>query len=134
MPGTTNVYAFPVGLRSTPAGRSPERAALASKLASALLLESMRAGHTARWVVGWCAFTLAIASMLWIGLAGMLVAGAFLIGIPWSTVAIVAALTQALGALLAFLMGRRMGASLIASLDRRKQQKRQGSHDRLWHR
>ena len=120
VPGTTNVYAFPSGTRETPASRRPIRAALASKLMSALLFESMRAGHTARWLAGWCVFALAIASSLWIGLAGLFITGALFIGIPWPTVAVVTALTHALGAVLAVLMARRLGKSLIASMDRRK--------------
>ena len=67
-----NVYAFP-GTPKTLA--MPNRwqavsgSAVATKLAALLVADSIKAGRTARWVLGWFVFSLVVASLVWLGLA-----------------------------------------------------------------
>jgi hypothetical protein len=113
----SNVYAFPAA-RWQSSNPGTSRSALAGRLATLLVAESLRAGRTVNWVLGWCLFGIALASLVWLGLAGVLVAAALLIGIPWSTVAIAATLTHLLGSILVVLVCRRIGKALLLSLDK----------------
>jgi hypothetical protein len=113
----SNVYAFP-SARWQPSSPRASRPALADRLGTLLMAESLRAGRTVNWVLGWCLFGIAVASLVWLGLAGVLVAAALLIGIPWSTVAIAATLTHLLGSILVVLVCRRIGRALLLSLEK----------------
>jgi len=119
-----NVYAFP---RTSAALASANRAqvaagpAVATRLAALLLADSLKSGRTATWVLGWCFVTLVVAAVLWLSLAGALVAAALFYGVPWASVVLAATLIHALGAVLAVLMGRRIGRALLLSLEKRNQ-------------
>jgi hypothetical protein len=116
---SSNVYAFPAA-RWQPSDRKASGSALANRLAALLMAESLKTGRTVNWVLGWCMFSAVLASLVWLGLAGVLVAAALLIGIPWMTVAIAATLTQLLGTMLVVLMCRRIGRGLLLSMDKRR--------------
>lgn len=113
----SNIYAFPAA-RWQPSDPRALRSALASRLAALLMAESLKAGRTVNWVLGWCLFGIALGSLVWLGVAGVLVAAALLIGIPWTTVTIVATLTHLLGTLLVVLVCRRIGGTLLLSLEK----------------
>lgn len=117
-----NVYAFPGtpnALARANRWRVAAEPAAATRLAALLVADSLKSGRTATWVLGWCLFTLVMATLVWLGLAGVLVAAALLYGVPWATVAVSATLVHVLGAALAVLMGRRIGRDLLVSLERR---------------
>jgi len=122
--GASNVYSFP-GTPNTPAAASRWHAArgsaVATRVAAVLLADSIRAGRTARWMLGWGLFGLVAASLAWLGFAGVLVAAALLYGVPWATVAVAATLIHALAATLAVLMGLRIGRRILHSAERRNQ-------------
>ena len=124
-PGNTvsNVYPFPGFPNALDTGRwkAASGSAVANRLATLLVAESMKSGRTAGWVLGWTAFGLVLASVMWLGLATVLIAAALLIGVPWMTVAVAATLTHALGATLAVLMGLRIGRSILQSIEKRNQ-------------
>ena len=86
-----------------------------------LVADSVKAGRTASWVLGWCLFSLVAASLIWLGLAGVLVAAALLHGVPWITVAVAAALIHGLGVTLAVLMSLRIGRGMLLSAEKRTQ-------------
>lgn len=113
----SNVYAFPAA-RWQPSDPTASRSALANRLAALLVAESLKAGRSVNWVLGWCLFGIALGSLVWLGVAGGLVAAALLIGIPWTTVAIAAALTHLLGSILVVLVCRRIGGALLRSLEK----------------
>ncbi len=113
----SNVYAFPAA-RWQPSDPGAARSALAGRLAALLVAESLKAGRSVNWVLGWCLFGIAVGSLVWLGVAGVLVAAAHLIGIPWTTVAIAATLTHLLGTLLVVLVCRRIGGALLLSLEK----------------
>lgn len=113
----SNVYAFPAA-RWQPSDPRAARSAISSRLAALLVAESLKAGRTVNWVLGWCFFGIALASLVWLGLTGVLVAAALLNGIPWTTVAIAATLTHLLGLLLIVLVCRRIGGALLLSLEK----------------
>ena len=116
----SNVYAFP-GTSNTAANRwqAASRSAVATRLAALLVADSIKAGRSASWVLGWCLFSLVVASLVWLGLAGVLVAAALLHGVPWITVAAAATLIHGLGVTLAVLMGLRIGRGMLLSAEKR---------------
>ena len=118
----SNVYAFP-GSSNTAANRwqAASRSSVATRLAALLVADSVKAGRTASWVLGWCLFSLVAASLIWLGLAGVLVAAALLHGVPWITVAVAAALIHGLGVTLAVLMSLRIGRGMLLSAEKRTQ-------------
>lgn len=119
-----NVYAFPATPNNLTADRWRAAAsgpAVATRLAALLVADSIRAGRTARWALGWCLFGLVAASLVWMGVAGVLVAAALLHGLPWIMVAVAAILVHVLGATLAVLMGLRIGREILLSAERRSQ-------------
>ena len=119
-----NVYAFP-GTSNTLATANRWQAAsgsaIATRLAALLVADSIKAGRTATWVLGWSVFTLVLASLVWLGLASLLVAVALLNGVPWITVAAATTLIHMLGAALVVLMGLRIGRSMLHSAEKRTQ-------------
>jgi hypothetical protein len=116
---TGNVYAFPSSRSFANRGQAAPGPATAARLATLLLADSIKSGRTATWVFGWCLFTLVAATLVWLGLAGVLVAAALFYGVPWATVAVAATLIHALGAALAVLIARRIGRALLLSLETR---------------
>jgi len=118
----SNVYAFPGTPNTLTAAnrwQAASRSSVATRLAALLVADSVKAGRTASWVLGWCLFSLVAASLVWLGLAGVLVAAALLHGVPWITVAVAATLIHALGATLAVLMAQRIGRRILLSAERR---------------
>jgi hypothetical protein len=107
-----NVYAFPP-VRSASSQRSEPRGIVANAVAS-ILFESTRSGRGSGWVIGWCLFGLALASLAWLGMIGSLFAAAIIFGVPWLTVVGAFALAHLLAAALAALVGARAGRALIA--------------------
>lgn len=122
LPAASNVYAFPErpGIAAAPRWDNASNAALATRLATLLVAESIKAGRTGGWVLGWCVFAIAMASLAWLGLAGALVAAALAIGVPWMTVAIAAAITHTLGIALWAILGVRFGRKAVASMERKR--------------
>ena len=124
LPAAGNVYAFP-GTSNTFAAANRWQAgsgsAVATRLAALLVADSIKAGRSASWVLGWCLFSLVVASLVWLGLAGVLVAAALLHGVPWITVVVAAALIHALGAILVVMIGLRIGRRMLLSVEKRNE-------------
>lgn len=121
MKTASNVYAFPGTPNPLTARQAASGSAVATRLAALLVANSIRAGRTAGWVLGWCLFGLVLASLVWLGLAGVLIAAALLYGVPWVTVAVAATLTHILGAGLAVLMGLRIARGILLAGEKRSQ-------------
>ena len=107
-----NVYLFPP-TRAAPMRANPPHGPLA-RLLAATILEYTRAGRSAAWVIAWCLFGIALASMAWLALVGALLATALAMGVAWTTAVVALGAAHVLAATLAGLVGVRLGRTLIA--------------------
>ena len=115
--GENNVYSFPPARTDAPARPEAERGFVTGALSS-LLAQWDRSGRSASWIVGWCVFGLALASMAWITMIGALFAAAIIFGVPWMTAAAAFGAAHVFVAALAALVGVRVSRTLLASLQR----------------
>jgi positive regulator of sigma E activity len=117
-----NVYAFPGTSNPFTLANQWQAAsgsAVATRLAALLVADSIKAGRTVSWVLGWCVFGLVAGSLVWLGLTSVLVSTALLYGVPWITVAAAATLIHMLGAALVVMMGLRIGRRTLLSVEKR---------------
>jgi hypothetical protein len=82
---------------------------------ASVLLEPTRRGRGSKWVIGWCALGLALATLAWLGIAGALFAAAVIAGVPWITAAGAFAAAHVLAATVATLVCVRVARNLLKS-------------------
>lgn len=110
----SNVYAFPPTRAGLPA-RPEIEDGLVNGAFSSLMARQDRAGRSTSWIIGWCVFGLALASMAWIAMIGALFAAAIIFGVPWLTAAVAFGAAHVLAAALAALIGVRVSRTLLPS-------------------
>ncbi len=113
----SNVYAIRPA-RTSPATPPESERSFVSGALSPLLANSVRSGRSASWIIGWCVFGLALASMAWVTMIGALFAAAITFGVPWMTAAVAFGAAHVLAAALAALVGVRVSRTLLPSQDR----------------
>jgi hypothetical protein len=92
-----------------------------SKTLNLLVIESLKTGHTATWMLAWGVFAAVLTLILWLGFMAAIVGSAIAFGVPWTTVAVAVVAIHILAAILIILLGVRIGRNLLLSAEKRNQ-------------
>ena len=117
---------YPEPVRPSRRSRSSARAVPADRIgnvyvfpSSALHIEGVaKASRRTNHLIAWCITSAVVLSLLWLGLASVLVSAALMAGMPLATVTAAAVVAHLLGAGLAITMGVRIVRRLLATEDR----------------
>lgn len=96
-----------------------ERKGILAKVFDLLVVEAVKAGSVAVWLLAGCVIAMVFALLIWLGVLGALVGSAVAIGISWATAAVALAIAHFVVAILVIAQCLKIGRKLLLSAERR---------------